>query len=258
MDFVGSSLPLSQDGLQRCTTLLGVGEAAIWTLLSVETKSCGFLPDRRPLILFERHIFHKQTDGAFDASHPATSSPTPGGYEGGAKEYDRLAQAIALNREAALNSASWGIGQVMGFNSKLAGFATVESMVEAMQSGEDGQLTAVASFLKGRRLHLALAARDWPRFAAGYNGPDFHKNQYDTRLSATFAAYSTGTTPNIKVRQAQVILMMLGRDVGSIDGILGKRTRSAAADFRIQRGLPPSDVIDEPLISALIQQLKSH
>src|SRR5579884_1549312 len=121
-DFTGAAIPLSERGFARVLDILNVGAPEIWTVLSVETSGFGYLPDRRPLILFERHIFSKQTGGAFDAGHPAISSAKPGGYAGGAKEYDRLGPAIVLNRHAALNSTSWGIGQVMGFNSKAAAY----------------------------------------------------------------------------------------------------------------------------------------
>jgi hypothetical protein len=96
---------------------LGVKAAEIWAVLTVETMGSGFLPDRRPQILFERHIFRRETDGAFDATAPEVSSPAAGGYGAlGAHQYDRLGQAIRLDRQAALRSTSWGIGQVMGFN----------------------------------------------------------------------------------------------------------------------------------------------
>jgi hypothetical protein len=35
-------------------------------VLTVETLGSGFLPDRRPRILFERHFFPSETKGAFD------------------------------------------------------------------------------------------------------------------------------------------------------------------------------------------------
>ena len=92
MNFKGKANPLSQQGLDTACQLLGTGPAEIWTLLTVETKGCGYLPDRRPVILFERHIFHKQTGGAH-------GSPEPGGYFGGAKEYDRLEEAMALDED---------------------------------------------------------------------------------------------------------------------------------------------------------------
>src|SRR5581483_3158878 len=158
MNFIGSSLPLSQQGMDSATQLLSVGPAEIWTVLAVETKGCGFLPDRRPAILFERHIFHQQTGGVYDAAYPAISSPTPGGYLGGAQEYGRLQQAMRLNSHAALNSASWGIGQVMGFNSGVAGFTSVENMVTAMINGEDAQISAVANFLKTNNLNEQMTS----------------------------------------------------------------------------------------------------
>jgi hypothetical protein len=101
---------------------------------------CGYLSDRRPIILFERHIFHHQTTGVYDESNPSISSAVPGGYRGGAAEYERLQEAMMLNEHAALNSVSWGIGQIMGMNSGLVGFQSVESMVAAMVDDEDAQL----------------------------------------------------------------------------------------------------------------------
>lgn len=252
MDFVGASLPLSLEGLERCATTLGVGHAEIWTILSVETNACGFLPDRRPMILFERHLFHQQTNGVFDLSHPSVSSPDFGGYVGNAGEYDRLIEAIALNREAALKSTSWGIGQILGINSKLAGFASVDEMVRSAQNSEDAQLAAVAQFLRSRKLDLLLVAHDWKAYAREYNGPDFARNQYDTRLAAAYAKFSVAQ-PNILVRQAQVLLMFLGFAPGVIDGVSAKRTRAAVNQFRTQHGLPSSDEIDDSLVTVLMQ-----
>ncbi|MBD8655693.1 DUF3380 domain-containing protein [Oxalobacteraceae sp. CFBP 13730] len=110
--------PLSQTGFDAVLDRLGVDQAALWSLLTVETRGFGFLPDWRPKILFERHIFHKRTGGRFGAGHPNISSPAGKRYLGDAAEYDRLAQAIELDRDAALESALWALGQVMGFNAK--------------------------------------------------------------------------------------------------------------------------------------------
>jgi N-acetylmuramidase len=251
--FAGAAAPLSQDGMDSVLDLLGVKAPDIWAVLTVETKGCGFLADRRPLILFERHIFHRRTGGDFDAAHPSISSSVPGGYLGGAREYLRLEEAVALDRSAALNSASWGIGQIMGFNARAAGFDTAEDMVAAMMDGEDAQLEATASFLRSVGLHAPLAQHDWAAFARGYNGPDFAKNQYDKRLAASFEAFSAGSLPDLTVRQTQVLLMFLGIDAGAIDGVVGKRTRSGIRTFREQNGLPPSDAIDDRFVAALLE-----
>ncbi|MGA0525154.1 N-acetylmuramidase domain-containing protein, partial [Escherichia coli] len=90
--------------------------------------------------LFERHIMRRQlvaAGHAMDATHynltdPNIVNPKPGGYVGGAGEWDRLARAIEINRPAALESASWGLFQIMGFHWKLLGFASVQAFVNAM------------------------------------------------------------------------------------------------------------------------------
>ncbi|HEY1495386.1 MAG TPA: N-acetylmuramidase domain-containing protein, partial [Candidatus Solibacter sp.] len=211
----------------------------------------GYLTDRRPAILFERHFFHRLTDGKFDDQAPSISCSMPGGYLGGAKEYDRLAQAIALDRHAALSSASWGIGQIMGSNFAEAGFASVEDMVNAMVQSEDNQLTAMARFVCSAGLSKPLGAHDWAAFARGYNGPGYAKNQYDTLLGRQYQMFAAGPLPDIRVRQAQALLTFLGIDPGGVDGMVGKRTRAAVMQFRGG----DSDQIDDTLIDALTAAL---
>jgi hypothetical protein len=255
MEFAGAATPLSPQGLEQATETVAAGAAEIWTVLAVETSGFGFLPDRRPQILFERHIFHQQTSGRFDAVNPAISSPNSGGYSGGVKEYDRLAQAIALDRHAALGSASWGIGQVLGINFITTGAASVEDMVAAAVASEDQQLAAMAGFVRSTGLHKALANHDWAAFARGYNGPNFAKNNYDTLLNQHFQKFSAGPLPDIRVRQAQALLTFLGLDPNGVDGLIGKRTRDAVTQFRSANGLGNSDEIDDELIAALSARL---
>jgi hypothetical protein len=254
-DFVGASTPISAGGLDRATQLLGSGAAEIWTVLEVETKGFGYLPDRRPAILFERHFFHRLTGGKFDDQAPSISSSIPGGYLGGAREYDRLAQAIALDRHAALSSASWGIGQIMGSNFAEAGFPSVEAMVDAMVQAEDNQLTAMARFVCSAGLSKPLAAHDWAGFARGYNGPNYAKNQYDTLLARHYQMFAAGPLPDIRVRQAQALLTFLDIDPGGVDGMAGRLTRAAVVRFRAAHGMGISDQIDDALIDALTAAL---
>jgi hypothetical protein len=250
-EFIGAATPISEAGLERATQLVGAGSAEIWTVLAVETKGFGYLPDRRPAILFERHIFCKQTGGRYNGSNPLISSPTSGGYLGGAREYDRLAEATALDRHTALGSASWGIGQVLGINYIATGYPSVEAMVQAMVASEDNQLAAMASFVRSTGLHRALAGHDWAAFARGYNGPNFARNQYDTLLAQHYQRFATGPLPNIRIRQAQALLTFLGVDPYGIDGVAGRRTQDAINQFRLANGLGDSSEIDDELIAAL-------
>lgn len=255
--FIGAAEPLSKSGFGNVVGDLGVGVPELLAVLAVESKSCGFLPDRRPIILFERHIFHKRTKGRFTAGNPDISNPDAGGYAGLAGEYPRLQKAVALDRTAALMSASWGAGQVMGFNHVAAGFADVESMVTAMQLSEDEQLLSVAAFLKTNNLVKFLRSRDWPALAKAYNGAAFAKNKYDVRLAGAYQQYASGALPDIEVRRAQLYLTYLGFDTGGIDGIHGKRSRSAVATFREKHSLGSGERVDKALLDALQAQVRA-
>ncbi len=61
--FQGASRALTADGLAAASDSLSVNAPEVWTVLAVETQGCGYLGDRRPPILFERHIFSRLTNG---------------------------------------------------------------------------------------------------------------------------------------------------------------------------------------------------
>lgn len=250
VEFVGKSEPISRDGLAAVADALSVKAAEIWAVLAVETSGCGYIADRRPQILFERHIFHKLTNGAFDDGD--ISDPKPGGYgPSGTHQYGRLAQAIAKDRTAALKSASWGLGQVLGTNFAASGFADVEIMVSTLIDSEDAQLAAMASFLKESRLDAALRAHDWTSFARGYNGPGFAKNNYDTRLRGEFNKFTFGPLPDLQLRAAQLFLTFAGFHPGPVDGVMGSQTRAALTDFQSGNGLDPTGEVDDETLAAL-------
>ena len=250
--FLGSALPLDSAGLESAISPLGVRATEFWAVLSVETSGCGFLPDRRPKILFERHVFHGLTQGRFDGDPSGISNATPGGYgPGGAAQYDRLALAMQRDRSAALQSASWGLGQVMGYHATKLGYASVEAMVDKMVSSEAEQLRAMASFVNVNGLAGALRLHDWPSFAQSYNGANYRINNYDTRLSSAYAAIERGGPPDLTVRAGQMILSYLGHDPNGVDGVMGRMTRSAMNDFQRQSGLPITDFFDDATMQAL-------
>src|SRR3989442_13554904 len=93
-EFQGKGLVLDAGGIAAACDMLGVHAAELWAVLTVETRGCGFLADRRPLILFERHYFSQLTRGKFDAQVPDISNKQWGGYSGGVREYDRLGRAV--------------------------------------------------------------------------------------------------------------------------------------------------------------------
>lgn len=254
MDFQGTGKPLTAQGLAEAANVIGVHPPELWAVLGVETIGVGFLRDRRPRILFERHVFSGKTGGRFDTRHPDISNVTPGGYgRAGDAQYVRLAQAAALDRAAALESASWGIGQVMGFNARSLGYGSAETMVAAMVEGEDAQVLAMARFIASRpACRQALIAHDWATFAKWYNGPGYKRNRYDARLAELYRRYSQGNLPDLTIRAAQLCLSYHGHNPGPIDGLRGPSTRSALLRFQSQKGLAKSGELDGKTLECLL------
>ena len=250
LEFVGQSLALTSDGLATAADNLSVGAAEIWAVLKVETSGAGYISDRRPPILYERHIFHKLTKPKFPISD--ICNPEPGGYgNSGANQYLRLSTALALHRTAALQSASWGIAQIMGMNFKQAGFENVEQMVAAMSGSEDAQLASFVAFLEANRLDKHLQSHNWTAFASKYNGPNFAANDYDNKLSRAFDKFAKGPLPDLKVRAAQLYLTFAHIDPGPIDGQMGSITKKALLKFQQRQGLPQTGEPDEATLKAL-------
>jgi hypothetical protein len=250
-EFVGRAQALSADGLRAMAARIGVDLPKIWAVLAVETSGCGFLADRRPRILYERHLFHELTNGTFDDGD--ISDPQPGGYGAtGAHQYDRLARAIQLDRTAALMSTSWGLGQILGKNCRMAGFADVELLVKKMIDSEDSQADAMAEFVRAAQLDTALREADWAAFARGYNGPNYAENNYDVRLNSEYQKAAAGMLPEFPVRSAQLYLQFRGIDVGAVDGILGPRTRAAIIHFQTDNSLAATGEVDQALLDALL------
>jgi hypothetical protein len=179
---------LSDNDWARAALLLGCDQAAIRAVAACESGGYGFLGDGRPKILFEAHVFSRLTNHQFDATNPQIScfSVNRALYLGGEAEYPRLEAAMELNHDAALQSASWGKFQLMGFNFRRCGFALLQDFVDAMGRSEGEHLTAFCHFIKSMSLDDELRRHDWTGFARGFNGPGYAVNHYDTRLANSF------------------------------------------------------------------------
>lgn len=267
LPYLCSAKPLTADGLQSAMDKLGIDAATLWAMLHVETGCCGYLASRRPQILFERHLFSQLTHGQFDSTAPDVSNPVAGGYgAAGDFQYTRLAKAYTVDpndpadlsvmtptRSAALQSASWGLGQVLGANAQHVGFASVSEMVNAMAESEDRQLDAVVGFILDKRLETALQQQRWADYASVYNGPSYARNQYDTRLAQAYALFKDASKrPDLTVRTAQLLLFLLGYDPQGIDGGLGAHTLTALHNFQAAQGLTLTPTIDDGVLDSLV------
>lgn len=181
--------------------------ARIKAVLAVECNGVGSLPDGRPKILFEGHQFWKHLKRAgFDPAFFAKDNKdilyprwTKKHYVGGAGEHERLARAKAIDEESALCCASYGIGQIMGFNYQLCGYDTVQAFVEDMDSPEK-QLAAFFKYLESSDLlkYLKGSTPDFAKFARGYNGPGWQKNNYAAKLRRAERLFSESPQDDFK------------------------------------------------------------
>ena len=186
-------MALTLEDFQKVATDLGCDVAAVQAVQSVETGgSGGFNPDGTPKTLFEGHWFSRLTNHVYDKDYPTISYPkwTREFYgKTWQVEQARLEQARQLNQDAAFQSASWGMFQIMGANSAICGFSTVIDFVAAMCTDELSQLEAFAQFVIHRGLADELQELRWADFARLYNGPQYAVNKYDTKLAAAYAKY---------------------------------------------------------------------
>lgn len=206
-----------------------------------------------PLIRFEGHYFDRRLSGETRdrARRQGLASPTAGTIanpRAQAARWALLTRAAAIDRKAAYESVSWGIGQVMGAHWAWLGYASVDALVEEARSGVKGQLRLMARYIERAGLAGALRARDWERFAHGYNGPAFRKNGYHLKLEKAYHRYaaraSTSTPPHVlrigaageAVRSLQTALSQHGYPI-RVDGLYGPATENAVRSFQAHNRL---------------------
>lgn len=191
-DFKGAAKKLDDVDLPLLGRKIGVGEDELHAFMDVEAAGSGFDHLGRPKMLFEPHIFYTHLSGVELKKAISLSlayrkwgtQPYP------PDSYPVLIEAMKINESAALMSASWGLGQILGENYKLCKFNTVTEMVLAFMSDEEFHLRAMIDFLIANHIDDDLKAHRWAVVARMYNGPGYAKNQYDTRLALAYAKWA--------------------------------------------------------------------
>ena len=177
---------------------LGIEVAALRAVIEVECKGSGFNADGTPVILFERHVFRQRLIANGKAvvadkavrERPDLCSESTGAYGLYSAQHGRLNAAAQYHRDSALESASWGIGQVMGYHWKALGYPSLQVFINAMYKDEASQLDAMCRYIKVNNLVNTLKNKDWKSFARGYNGAAYAKNSYDVKLGNAYKKWS--------------------------------------------------------------------
>jgi hypothetical protein len=207
---------VNDDAFETAAKAVGVPESYMRAVAEIESRGEGFLKDGSVKILFERHWFYKKLKAALaldpdlrahvsnklgivvpvgsmaaetlmvvmSKKYENICNTETGGYKGNEVEWDRLNLAMDFDVESAAQATSYGGFQLMGFNCKLCGYLTAKEMMLALAGSESKQFLAVAAFIKNNPAMLdAMKKANWARFAELYNGSDYAKNQYDTKLA---------------------------------------------------------------------------
>lgn len=195
-DFRGPAKPIDDIDLPRIGHTIGVGEDELHAFIDTETSGSGFDATRRPKLLFEPHKFYAALGAGSKrdaAVRQGLAYPKWGEKPYPKDSYPRLAAAIAIDETAALKSASWGMGQVMGGNYASIGYATVQDMVNDCCEDEENHVKQMVSFIKANDIDddlRALAALKRPTMPADcvaivrvYNGPGYAKNNYHVKFA---------------------------------------------------------------------------
>ena len=256
---------------------LDIEPAALLAVAAVESGGVAFAivdGKREPLIRFEGHYFDRRLSPEKQAVARAAglASPIAGAVANPVSQvgrWDLLARAVRIDRAAAYESVSWGIGQVMGAHWKKLGFASVGDFVALARRDIAGQAEIMMRFIGTEGLAAALAAQDWAAFARGYNGPLYARSNYDGRIAAAYAEYggspSTSAMPRPQpargellyrgmrgnaVYDLQTVLTSLGYGTAA-DGIFGRNTERAVKAFQSGHRLAADGIVGPATYAAL-------
>jgi hypothetical protein len=177
--------------IEKAASEFGLEPAALLAIAEIESAGQVFAKiDGRnePLIRFEGHYFDRRLSGAAQerARAEGLASPNAGAVanpRAQAARWQMLERAASIDHQAAYESTSWGLGQVMGSHWQWLGFDDVDALVTEARSGAAGQARLMTRYLDKAGLTSALNDHDWEAVGHGYNGPGFRKNGYHLKLA---------------------------------------------------------------------------
>ena len=173
----------------------GLEYAALKAFMEVESGGSGF--DKRTgkiLIQFEPHWFKRKAPYAPSGKWSVNTVDVQ------SREWVAFNNAFSINPDAAMESTSIGLAQIMGFHWKILGYASVGGMWDYAKLGEYQQVEQLCTFLKnylGGRILRYLKAKDWHNVAVYYNGSGYMsiakkygREPYNISMAKAYKKYS--------------------------------------------------------------------
>ena len=147
----------------------GYEDAALASFIETETGGKGFDKTTGKIIIqFEPAWFRKKApyapSGAWSVNKVDVQS----------KEWIAFNDAFSKNKNAAMESTSIGLGQIMGFHYKRLGFKTVGEMWDDAKASLENQVRQICKFIQtDKNLLKAIKNKDWNTIASIYNGSGY-------------------------------------------------------------------------------------
>lgn len=257
--------------ISRIASARGWEPEALLAICEVEANGKVFAMVRgkpEPYIRWEGHYFDRRLKNGKQAraraaglAHPkAGAVKNPGSQE---KRWDMVRRASAIDDQAAKESFSIGIGQVMTAHWKALKFTSVDDMIRVARIDAAGQVDLMARYIHEFGLADELKRHDWAGFARGYNGPAYKKNAYHRKMATAYARLKKGgVAPSpatgmlrmgatgAKVRELQALLTRAGFPV-KVDGDYGPATKKKVAEFQKHAKLEVDGVAGPQTLRAL-------
>lgn len=146
----------------------GVEPEMIQTIINLESSGGGFDSKTGKIkIQFEPHQFKKRVNkptGVWDKNKVDVQS----------KEWEAFNDAFKIDPNAAMESTSIGLVQIMGFHWKRLGFNSVGEMWDFFKISEQNQVLGLVKFIEtDQSLLKAFINKDWHNIARLYNGANY-------------------------------------------------------------------------------------
>ncbi|MGY2919459.1 N-acetylmuramidase domain-containing protein [Bradyrhizobium sp. USDA 3262] len=244
------------DAIVAAANANGWPASALLAVVECETSGKPFEQDNHtPALLFERHKFYSELQShkpmklkdAIKAglAIPKWSRNTQYKDQGtSAGRLNVIAKARQIDEEVANRAASWGLGQTMGFNAERLHYDNATAMVEELSKGVAEQIEAMVREIKSSKLDKHLIAKDFAKFAKGYNGAGYKQNNYDTRMRNADAVWARRLANGFEAKPSKSVTLVyqsklkeLGYAVGKVDGDWGNLTTGATSAFQRKEGL---------------------
>lgn len=167
--------------------------AALMAFIAVESGGRGFDKATGKIIIqFEPAWFKRKSP------YTPSGNWSQNGVERQKAEWIAFSDAFKSNPDAAMESTSIGLPQIMGFHWKRLGYESAGAMWDDFKAGEINQVKALIKFIEtDKKLHNALLEKDWHVVAYIYNGAGYmalaHRLQrepYNVSMAKAYEQYS--------------------------------------------------------------------